>query len=131
MLTSWHNKTTIIAFRQETLSMERQEIRRVQRLGSFQKVLRLLEKAVQLVSTERIAGDEHSLMQDGLMQRYEFSVEYGVETKRLNEVVNLNINRFQEDFMFVLTAEEWLHLRLQIATSNTDSGSLRSHTILV
>lgn len=111
--------------------MERQEIRRVQRLGSFQKVLLQLEKAVQLVSTERIAGDEHSLMQDGIMQRYEFSVEYGVETKRLNEVVNLNINRFPEDFMFVLTAEEWLYLRSQIATSNTDSGSLRSHAILV
>ena len=55
--------------------MERQEIRWVQRLGSFQKVLRLLEKAVQLVSTERIAGDEHSLMQNGLIQRYEFSVQ--------------------------------------------------------
>ena len=56
---------------------------------------------MQIVSTERIASDEHSLMQDGLIQRYEFSVEYGAETKRLNEVVNLNINRFQEDFMFV------------------------------
>lgn len=55
--------------------MERQEIRWVQRLGSFQKVLRLLEKAVQLVSTERISGDELTLMQDGLIQRYEFSVE--------------------------------------------------------
>ena len=101
MVTSWHNKTTLIVFRQETLSKERQEIRWVQRLGSFQKVLRLLEKAVQIVSTERIAGDEHSLMQNGLIQRYEFSVEYGVETKRLNEVVNRNINRSPEDFMFV------------------------------
>lgn len=52
--------------------MERQEIRRVQRLGSFRKVLLQLEKAVRLVSTERIAGDEHSLMQNGLIQRYEF-----------------------------------------------------------
>lgn len=74
MLTSWLNKT-IIPFRQETLSMELQEIRRVQRLGSFRKVLLQLEKAVQIVSTERIAGDEHSLMQNGLMQRYEFSVQ--------------------------------------------------------
>lgn len=55
--------------------MERQEIRWVQRLYSFQKALRQLEKAVQLVSTEIIAGDEHTLMQDGLIQRYEFSVE--------------------------------------------------------
>lgn len=43
---------------------------------------------------------------------------YGVETKRLNEAVKRNINRFPEDFMFVLTEEEWLRLRSQFATSN-------------
>jgi hypothetical protein len=43
---------------------------------------------------------------------------YGVETKRLNEAVKRNINRFPEVFMFVLTEEEWLRLRSQIATSN-------------
>lgn len=46
---------------------------------------------------------------------------YGVETKRLNEAVKRNINRFPEDFMFVLT-----ELRSQIATSNMDDESLRS-----
>ncbi len=47
---------------------------------------------------------------------------YGVETKRLNEAVKRNINRFPEDFMFVLTER----LRSQIATSNMDDESLRS-----
>ena len=42
---------------------------------------------------------------------------YGVETKSLNEAVKLNINRFPEDFMFVLSEEEWLRLRSQSATS--------------
>lgn len=42
---------------------------------------------------------------------------YGVETKRLNEAVKRNNNRFPEDFMFVLTEEEWLRLRSQNATS--------------
>lgn len=51
---------------------------------------------------------------------------YGVETKRLNEAVKRNINRFPEDFMFVLTEEEWLRLRSQFATSNTTDESLRS-----
>ena len=51
---------------------------------------------------------------------------YGVETKRLNEAVKRNINRFPEDFMFVLTEEEWLRLRSQFATSNMDDESLRS-----
>ena len=31
---------------------------------------------------------------------------YGVETKRLNEQVKRNINRFPTDFMFQLTKEE-------------------------
>ena len=46
---------------------------------------------------------------------------YGVETKRLNESVRRNIDRFPEDFMFELTAEECNlladSLRSQIATS--------------
>ena len=53
---------------------------------------------------------------------------YGVETKRLNEAVKRNINRFPEVFMFVLTEEEWLRLRSQFATSNMDENSLRSQS---
>ena len=45
---------------------------------------------------------------------------YGVETKRLNEQVKRNIERFPEDFMFQLTMEECL--RSQIATLNTRQG---------
>ena len=51
---------------------------------------------------------------------------YGVETKRLNEQVKRNINRFPEDFMFQLTQEESVNLRLQIVTSNEVLNSLRS-----
>ena len=36
---------------------------------------------------------------------------YGVETKRLNEQVKRNIDRFPEDFMFQLSAEEQGALR--------------------
>jgi len=41
---------------------------------------------------------------------------YGVETKRLKEAVNRNIQRFPGDFMFVLTKEESNSLRTQFAT---------------
>ena len=51
---------------------------------------------------------------------------YGVPTKVLNQAVKRNINRFPEDFMFVLSDEEWLRLRSQIVTSNMDDESLRS-----
>ena len=46
---------------------------------------------------------------------------YGVETKRLNEQVKRNIDRFPEDFMFQLTKSESEDLRSQIATSSSRS----------
>lgn len=49
---------------------------------------------------------------------------YGVTTKRLNEQVKRNIDRFPEDFMFQL-AEEELNLRSQNATSSL-TNALRS-----
>jgi hypothetical protein len=43
---------------------------------------------------------------------------YGAETKRFNEQVHRNINRFPTTFMFQLTSEEWDSLRSQFATIN-------------
>ena len=42
---------------------------------------------------------------------------YGVETKVLNQAGKRNIERFPEDFMFVLAIEEFTNLRSQIVTS--------------
>src|SRR5690606_11376691 len=42
---------------------------------------------------------------------------YGIETRRLNEQVNRNIDRFPEDFMFQLDEQEFKYLMSQIATS--------------
>ena len=55
---------------------------------------------------------------------------YFVETKRINEVIKRNINRFPNSFCFQLTNEEIdkLSLRSQIATLNT-SNNLRGHNI--
>ena len=50
---------------------------------------------------------------------------YQVETKRLNEQVKRNADRFPEDFMFRLSNEEWESLRSQIATSNEGRGGRR------
>jgi ORF6N domain len=41
---------------------------------------------------------------------------YGVLTKRLNEAVRRNAQRFPDDFMFQLTREETQRLRSQFAT---------------
>lgn len=51
---------------------------------------------------------------------------YEVETKRINEQVKRNIERFPEEFCFQLTKEEVEILRSQIATLNTENSFLRS-----
>jgi ORF6N domain len=50
---------------------------------------------------------------------------YSVTTKRLNEQMRRNQDRFPEDFAFQLSAEEWEVLRSQIATSKSGSGGRR------
>ena len=45
---------------------------------------------------------------------------YGAETKRLNQQMRRNADRFPSDFVFQLTAQEVRSLRLQIATSNRE-----------
>jgi hypothetical protein len=46
---------------------------------------------------------------------------YDVPTKRLNEQVKRNADRFPEDFMFQLTAQEWSNLKSQIVTSSLEA----------
>jgi len=50
---------------------------------------------------------------------------YQVESKRLNEQVKRNIERFPDDFMFQLNKEEDENLRSQFATSNKERGGRR------
>ena len=50
---------------------------------------------------------------------------YGVSTKRLNEQVNRNRDRFPEDFMFQLNPTEVNHLRSHFATSKKERGGRR------
>ncbi|MEE3483677.1 MAG: ORF6N domain-containing protein [Bacteroidales bacterium] len=45
---------------------------------------------------------------------------YGVETKRLNEQVKRNIERFPEEFMFQITREEFESVKSQFATSRNN-----------
>jgi len=47
---------------------------------------------------------------------------YGVETRRLNEQVRRNRERFPQDFIFELTREEFASLKSQFATSSSGTG---------
>src|ERR1700677_4665880 len=42
---------------------------------------------------------------------------YGVETKRINEAVSRNLDKFPSGYLFELTAEEWASMKSQFATS--------------
>ena len=53
---------------------------------------------------------------------YDLARLYGVTTKRLNEAVKRNQQRFPADFAFQLTREELVNLRSQIATSSSHGG---------
>jgi hypothetical protein len=52
---------------------------------------------------------------------------YEVEIKVLNQAVKRNIERFPEDFMFQLTAEEAAHLRSQFVTLKAGRGQHRKY----
>ncbi len=52
---------------------------------------------------------------------------FGVPAFRLNEAVKRNRNRFPEDFMFQLTAEELKSLTSQFAMSKGKRGGRRTH----
>jgi ORF6N domain len=56
---------------------------------------------------------EHKVMLDG-----DLAELYQVETRRLNEQVKRNIDRFPEDFMFQLTEKERENLKSQNAISS-------------
>ncbi|MBK8369406.1 MAG: ORF6N domain-containing protein [Bacteroidetes bacterium] len=53
-----------------------------------------------------------------VMLDFDLAELYEVETKRLNEAVKRNTERFPERFMFRLTVIEWENMRSQIATAS-------------
>lgn len=79
---------------------------------------------------EKIQYRIHEIRGQKVMLDFDLAALYGVETKRLNEQVKRNIERFPEDFMFQLTKGEWVFLQSQIATTNSpeneDISFLRS-----
>lgn len=53
-----------------------------------------------------------------VMLDFDLAELYQVETKNLKRAVKRNIERFPDDFMFELTADEWEILRCNFGTSN-------------
>ncbi len=75
-----------------------------------------------LVATESIETKILTIRGHRVMLDADLAELYGVETKRFNEQVRRNVERFPEDFMFQLSEEEFDGLRSQFATSNNSPG---------
>jgi len=65
-----------------------------------------------------------------VMLDFDLAQLYEVETRRLNEQVKRNIDKFPEDFMFKLTVNEWEIIRSQIATSSDNEINNSSQIIM-
>jgi len=72
---------------------------------------------IPIISDELVMNNIYLIRGQKVMLDFDLSILYKVETKRLNEQVNRNKERFPEDFMFRLTKDEYENLRSQIATS--------------
>ena len=70
------------------------------------------------ITDERVISKIYLLRGHKIMFDFDLAEMYGVETRRLNEQVKRNIERFPEDFMFQLTEEEFENLKSQNATSS-------------
>ncbi len=78
-----------------------------------------------VIPAERIERSIHLIRGHKVMLDRDLAALYGVETKRLKEQVRRNIERFPDDFMFVLSDEEFANWRSHFATSNADRMGLR------
>ena len=78
-----------------------------------------------LIPAERIANSIYFIRGEKVMLDRDLAALYGVETKVLKRAVKRNIDRFPEDFMFVLSATEFNNWRSQFVTSKSDLMGLR------
>ena len=66
-----------------------------------------------VIPDEVVISKIYYLRDQKIMLDSDLAELYGVETRVLNQQVKRNIDRFPEDFMFQLKAEEWENLKSQ------------------
>ncbi len=80
-------------------------------------------KNVAIVVAERIERRIYMIRCEKVILNADLAELYGVETKVLLQSVRRNADRFPDDFMFLLTAQELTTLRSQFVTSKITSRS--------
>ena len=81
-----------------------------------------IEQSLALIDLETIQDRIYMVRNKQVMLDSDLAILYQVETRRLNQNVRRNPQRFPESFCFQLTEEEYSSLKSQIVTSNESSG---------
>ena len=84
--------------------------------GRFDVPIERIESAILFIRGHKVMLDR------------DLAALYGVTTFNLNKAVKRNTDRFPEDFMFQLTAEEAGTLRFQIGMSADISQNIRARS---
>ena len=80
------------------------------------------DKNLVIVDNIEIQNMIYTIRDKQVMVDSDLAILYKVTTKRLNEQVRRNKNRFPSEFMFRLTSKEYEYLRSQNATSSEDNA---------
>ena len=87
-----------------------------------------MENKIKTISVEKVATNDeiknliYTIRGKQVMLDSDVAMLYHYETKRINEVVKRNKERFPQEFCFQLTKEEYNNLKSQFATSNIRGG---------
>ena len=73
---------------------------------------------IAIIPDEKIIRKIHFIRGQKVMLDFDLADLYEVETRVLNQAVKRNIERFPEDFMFLLTAKEWQDMISQFVISS-------------
>jgi hypothetical protein len=80
-------------------------------------------KALLPISLEEVQDKIVLVRNQNVISDADIAKLYGVETKRINEAVRNNPDKFPEDYMFALTSEELQNLRTKISITNISAKS--------
>lgn len=87
-----------------------------------------MEEEKPILSDGIVIGKIHIIRGQKVMLDEDLAELYEVQTKRLNEQVKRNKDRFPSDFMFQLTKEEFENLKSQFATSSWGGRRILPYT---
>ena len=101
----------------------------------------MLKPPDSVVPLERIENKIYLIRGQKVLLDTDLAELYGVSTRRLNEQVRRNLDRFPNDFAFVLTPKEFANLKSHFATSSwggrrklpwafTEHGAIQAANVL-